>query len=513
MFLANLPFRTAQLYGSSPSFARVDGDPFTWAETLERVRRLAGALVEHRARRVAVLAHNSVEYLELTFAAPIAGVTLVPMNTRLAPRELEQLLDQAAPDMMFADAAHLDMARTLVAALRSRPVLVSWSGSGEIAYESLQSARAIDPIAVDEGDDWAIMFTGGTTGLPKGVRVTRRGFAFNLQHILRDLDWGLQPRFLQTTPLFHLAALGPSYAVAAWGGVQFGMPQFTIDALIALIERHRIEATALVPTMIGWLVAHPEVATRDLSSLRAIGYGASAIPGPVLRRALDIFPGLKFNQFYGQTEAGGGLATLVATDHARGGTLLRAAGRPIVGVRLAIMDDAGKEVRRRAWGEICAQTPGLFAGYLGNPAATASALREGWLRTGDVGYLDDDGYLFVTDRLKDMIVTGGENVSSSEVESAIASHPAVRQVAVVAAPDAAWGERVHAFIHLAPGTSATPDDLAVHCRTTIAGYKCPKSFTFETEPLPLSAVGKIRKDILRLRLVDPVVGQDEPRAA
>lgn len=500
MFLANLVFRTAQIHGGHPSFARDDGTAFLWEESLDRIRRLASGLVAAGARRVAVLAHNSVEYLELTFAAPVAGVTLVPMNTRLAPAELAILLDQAAPDMILADAAHRDLAETIAAGLARAPCVVAWPAGRGASYGDLLGFPAIDPVPTNDEDDWAIIFTGGTTGLPKGVRVTRRGFAFNLQHILRDLDWGSRPRFLQTTPLFHLAALGPSYAVAAWGGVQFSMPAFTIDGLVDAIELHRIEATALVPTMIGWLVGRGDLASRDLSSLRAIGYGASAIPEPVLQRALSLFPGLRFNQFYGQTEASGGLVTLQAADHDPALGKLRAAGQPIQGVRLGILDETGREVPRGTWGEICAQTPGLFEGYLGNAEASAAAVRDGWLRTGDVGYMDGDGYVFVTDRLKDMIVTGGENVSSSEVESAIASHADVAQVAVVAAPDATWGERVHAFVHLRAGASLDHAGLVAHCRTRIAGYKCPKSISFEATPLPVSAVGKIRKDVLRARL-------------
>lgn len=505
MLLGNLLFRTAQQFGARPSFDH-GGQAFCWDETLDRVRRVARALADAGVERIAILGHNSIEYHELTFAAGMAGVAFVPLNTRLADAELEALLGQAGPGLLFADAAHLARAAALARAVPAVRQVICWdahaaSAAGVTGYASLLACPPADPAAVPADRDWAIVFTGGTTGLPKGVRVPRAGFTFNLQHILRDLAWGGSPRFLQVTPLFHLAALGPAYAVTAWGGCHYLLPQFDLEAMLDMLARHRIETVALVPTMIGWLVRHPRIADYALHDLRAIGYGASGIQEPVLRRALELFPGLKFNQFYGQTESSGGLATLAPEDHDLARPhLLTSAGRPLIGVRLGIFDEAGHELPRGAWGEICARSPGLFAGYLAHPEQTRAALRGGWLRTGDIGYLDDEGFLHVTDRLKDMIVTGGENVSSSEVENAIASHPGVAQVAVVAAPDPEWGERVHAFVRRAAGGAVSRDELVAHCRTRIAGYKCPKTIDFLDEDLPLSAVGKIRKDVLRARI-------------
>ena len=497
MFLANILFRTAQLHGAKPSF--IDGKrAFTWLETLMRVRRLAGALAQRQSKRVAIIARNSIEYLELTFACPIAGVTFVPMNTRLAPPEMRELLRNAAPEILFVDAEHAPAARVLLGDFASAPLIVGWGGGdADISFDRFANAEPIDPVAVSDEDDWAIIFTGGTTGLPKGVRVPRRAFSFNVLHILRDLDWGASPRYLQVTPLFHLAALGPSYAVAAWGGSQHLLPEFSMDRLLKALSEHHIEAVSLVPTMIGWLMARQDLHLFDLEALRAIGYGASAIPESLLQRTLERFPHLKFNQFYGQTESGGALSTLTSAGHF--GDRLRSAGQPIHGVRLAIKDEDGNDVPQGTWGEICAQTPGLFSGYIGDPKATAAAVLDGWLRTGDVGFLDGDGYLYVTDRLKDMIVTGAENVSSSEVESAILRHPAVAQSAVIAVPDDDWGERVHAFIRLNPGAMLSEAEIIGHCRTLIAGYKCPKSISFVDDELPLSAIGKVRKDLLRER--------------
>jgi len=504
MFLANLLFRTAQQYGDSPAFAD-ETRTYSWRESLDRIRRLAGA-IERRSggSRIAILAANSIEYAELTFAAAIAGVSFVPMNTRLAEAEYRQLLQTAEPGLVFVDSGFVPLLHELRDNLPSVRETISWAGAGEgVEFEDFIDCEPIDPVPTPDTADWAIVFTGGTTGLPKGVRVPRGGFTFNLQHILRDLEWGAQPKFLQATPLFHLAALGPGYAVAAWGGCQRIMPRFDLDEMLGIMSAEQVNTVGLVPTMIAWLVNHPRLSDYDLSALRGIGYGASAIHEATLRKALTLFPGLRFTQFYGQTEASAGLATLKSVDHdpdASTSRRLRSAGRPLEGVRLSIFDEDGVEQPSGAWGEICAQTPGLFNGYLGNAEATAAAVRDGWLRTGDVGYLDTDGYLYITDRVKDMIVTGGENVSSSEVENALASHPAVLQVAVVAAPDEVWGERIHAFVQLRPGHDCDEVALVAHCRERIAGYKCPRSMTIGYDQLPLSSVGKIKKDSLRAQL-------------
>jgi long-chain acyl-CoA synthetase len=257
--------------------------------------------------------------------------------------------------------------------------------------------------------------------------------------------------------------------------------------------------------MIGWLVNRPDLDHFDLSSLRYMGYGASAVPEPVIRRALELFPQLTFNQFYGQTEAGGGAVTLRAHQHSLDPSLshrLRSAGQPINGARVEIQDEGGAEVPRGTWGEICIRSDGLFSGYLNNPERTAQALRDGWLHTGDVGFMDEDGFVYVTDRLKDMIVTGGENVSSSEVEDVILQHPAVASAAVVACPDSDWGERVHAVVVLREGAEVTESEIIDFCRGRIANYKRPKSVSLQREPLPMSAVGKVRKDLLRSRLLE-----------
>lgn len=519
MYLTNSLHRAAQVFGCDPSVV-TDTRVFTWAETLGRVRRLAGALAVHGlgpGDRLAVLALNGVEYLELTYAAPFAGVTLVPLNTRLSIAELRAQIADCGAAALVHDAAHAATAAALTGLGLRRVIAIGARAPGDdaVAYEDLVSqGPAADQVAVDREALWAIIYTGGTTGPPKGVALSWRAITHDVTAVMHDLHWGAQPRFLQATPLFHLAGIGPNYAVTAMGGAHHFLPVFAMDALLGLMAAKRIEATALVPTMIGWLVNHPDLAHYDLGAFRHLGYGASAIPEPVLRKAMALFPGLSLTQFYGQTEVCGALASLRPADHdlaPERSHRLRAAGRPRTGVRVEIRDGDGREVARGVWGEIVGRSDGVFSGYLNQPALTAAVLHEGWVRTGDVGYMDEDGYVYVTDRLKDMIVTGGENVSSSEVESVVARHPSVLQVAVIAAPDQDWGERVHAVVSVRPEDPVTADDIIAFCRAEMTGYKRPRSVDIRRTPLPTSAVGKIRKDLLRADLRQHAEASDAVR--
>lgn len=508
MYLTNSLFSAAQRHASAPS-AILGAERFTWADTCARVRRLAGALTAQGLApgdRLAVLALNGIEYLELTYAAPLAGVTLVPLNTRLSAAELQaQIIDCKAAGLIFDDANAANAGALTGLGLRWIAALgAQGAGAGCTAYGDLIAAgEPADQTAREREAIWAIIYTGGTTGPPKGVMLSHRAITHDVTQVLGDLRWGERVRFLQATPLFHLAGLGPSYAVSALGGAHHFLPVFAMDDFLALMADRRIQATALVPTMIGWLVNHPRLAAYDLSAFKHLGYGASAIPEPVLRKAMSLFPGLALAQFYGQTEVCGALTSLRAEHHDLApdkAHRLRAAGLPRPGVRVEIRDDAGAEVARGVWGEITGRSEGVFSGYLNQPALTAAILSDGWVRTGDVGYMDEDGFVYVTDRLKDMIVTGGENVSSSEVESVLARHPGVLQAAVIAAPDATWGERVHAVVSVRPGDPLTEEELIEFCRMSMSGFKRPRSAEIRQTPLPMSAVGKIRKDLLRQEL-------------
>jgi acyl-CoA synthetase (AMP-forming)/AMP-acid ligase II len=266
---------------------------------------------------------------------------------------------------------------------------------------------------------------------------------------------------------------------------------------MALCEEHRVTATVMVPTMIGMLLNHPEFRRERMASLRTLTYGASPMPSALLERLLALFPEIEIFQGYGMTESAAVLTMLGPEDHRAGGDRLRSAGRPLTGVVVSIQDPTGAIVPAGETGEVCARAGNFMREYWNQPDATNDAFRGGWYHSGDAGYLDKDGYLFLVDRVKDMIVTGGENVYSVEVENAIASHPDVAQVAVIGIPSEQWGEAVHAIIVRREGSTVTETEIIAHARESIAGYKLPKSVEFRAEPLPLSGAMKVLKRELR----------------
>jgi long-chain acyl-CoA synthetase len=285
--------------------------------------------------------------------------------------------------------------------------------------------------------------------------------------------------------------------VPAQGGVSVFLPLFDPARALALCEKYRVTQTVMVPTMIGMLLNHPEFRAEQLASLKVLSYGASPMPAALLDQLLATFPALDVVQGYGMTESSAVLTRLGAEDHRAGGPRLQSAGLPVPGVVLSIQDPSGRMLPTGETGEVCARAGNFMREYWKQPEATAEAFRDGWYHSGDAGYLDSDGFLFLVDRVKDMIVTGGENVYSVEVENAIASHPAVAQVAVIGIPSEKWGEAVHAIVVLRPGATTTEVEIIDHAREWIAGYKLPKSVEFRAEPLPLSGAMKVLKRELR----------------
>ncbi|MDQ1508157.1 MAG: hypothetical protein QOG50_1, partial [Actinomycetota bacterium] len=283
----------------------------------------------------------------------------------------------------------------------------------------------------------------------------------------------------------------------AEGGLSVILPLFDPVGVMDAVEEHNVTMTVMVPTMVGMLMNHEAFRPERLSSLRKLTYGASPMPAALLDRLLGVFPDLDIYQGYGMTEASAVLTVLGPEEHRAGGERLRSAGKPLRGVVLSIQDADGKIVGPRETGEVCARAGNFMREYWKRPDATADSFRDGWYHTGDAGFVDEQGYLFLVDRVKDMIVTGGENVYSVEVENAIASHPDVAQVAVIGIPDDVWGEAVHAIVVPVAGTHPTPEMIIAHARESIAGYKIPKSVEIRTEPLPLSGALKVLKRDLR----------------
>jgi long-chain acyl-CoA synthetase len=297
--------------------------------------------------------------------------------------------------------------------------------------------------------------------------------------------------------MFHAASMGGILGIPACGGSSTFVPVFEPKAVLDAIEAQGVTMTVMVPTMIAMLLAHPDFEPERMRSLEVLTYGASPMPGALLGRLLALFPDLDVYQGYGMTESSAVLTSLAPDDHRAGGDRLRSAGRPLAGVVLSIQDAEGNALPPGETGEVCARAGNFMREYWKRPKETAEAFRGGWYHTGDAGYLDREGYLFLVDRVKDMIVTGGENVYSAEVENALASHPAVSEVAVIGIPHDVWGESVHAVVVLKADAAATEDELVTHARERIAGFKVPKSVEFRTEPLPLSGALKVLKRDLR----------------
>ena len=498
------PQRTATIFGSRQR---------NYAEHGERVARLAAALQAlgvARGDRVGMLGLNSDRYLEFFYGAWWAGAAVNPVNIRWSAAEIVYSLDDCDTRILFVD----EKFQGLVAELRTRSKVlqtVVYTGDGPVPegmldYEALLAAAEPAADVCSSGNDLAaVMYTGGTTGFPKGVMLSHENLCVSAQAYVGGGMTHGDERVLLIAPMFHIAAASVMIAHATVGGSFVIAPMFTPLGTLQAVQQHRIAMLLLVPTMVQLTVDHPESGQYDLSSVTTLGYGGSVISVPVLERAMIRFPNAGFVQVYGMTELSPCATLLGAAEH-RGGKpgLLRSAGRASLSSEVRVVGADGKEVPRGTVGEVAVRGGHVMLGYWNKPEQTAAVLRDGWMHTGDGGRMDEDGYLYIVDRMKDMIVSGGENVYSAEVENALAQHPAVAVSAVIGIPSAAWGEAVHAVVVLKPGTAAAAgaerdavvQALTDHCRTLIAPYKCPRSLEFR-DALPTTGAGKVLKTELR----------------
>ena len=501
----------------------------TYRELGARVRRLIGAFATlglRRGDRVAVLGANCHRYLELHLALPIAGLVIVPLNTRHSdPERCYAITDSGAgvflTDREVAGVGELGVRviglgeeyETLLDAAGTAPAGSATTDGAPTESAATDGAPAESATTDHDGPAWpegadapgehelaGIFYTGGTTGAAKGVMLTHGNLVANAFHFMACWPFTEDTRFMVVAPMFHAAGTIGALATTWAAGTQVIVPAFTGAGVLDVVEHERITATLVVPTMMDALAVEQRARPRDVSSLRWLSHGSSPAARELLKRTHETFPHASMLHIYGLTETSP-IVTLHPDEQLRlDSPRAMSCGRPAVGVEVMIVDPAGDPERRTPLppgevGEVAIRGANVTAGYWHKPEETAKVLRGGWFTSGDLGYLDEAGYLFLVDRAKDMIVSGGENVYSAEVENALYSHPAVVEAAVFGIPDERYGEAVHAVVQTRIEVSA--DELVAHCRLTIAGYKVPRGVELRGEPLPKSGAGKILKRELR----------------
>ena len=478
--------RAVRYYPERTAFAS-SGERWTFRELHDRVGRIAAALANHGFRkgdRLGLLLPNEREYVELVYACAWLGVIAVPLNTRLSGEEIDQILIDAAPHGLIR---HSSLAAPSVELPGQLVIDKEPLDLGSYSFP----ADVYDPDAV-----FALIYTSGTTGRPKGVALTHTNILANLDHVnywMRYREGGV---YLHAAPIFHIADFPFMFASPAFGTCQVTIPKFSPEAFCETVERERVTHTVLVPTMINLLTQFADLKKYDLTSLEHLGYGGSPIAPELIHGTRKMLPGTKLVQVYGLSETGF-LAGL--QDHEHTENRLTSCGRPCPGIEIQVVDNEGKEVAAGQHGELVARGANVTRGYWNNLRETNAVFRDGMFRSGDIGYQDADGYIYILDRLKDMIVTGGENVYSGEVEAVIYQHPAVKEVAVFGIPDRKWGELVMAFVVLKPGLALSADELISFCRRSLANYKVPRRVEFSETELPKNGSGKILKRNLRER--------------
>lgn len=467
----------------------------------EHSNRLAHAILASgvgQAGRVAYLGKESEHYYALLFACAKSDTVLVPVNWRLSAPEVAHILRDAGAALLFVESEYADMVRQTPLPLRWVP-LDNPRGRGAGLLEWMQGHCA-DPLQPTATRDQAViqLYTSGTTGLPKGVVLAHRSF-FAIQDALLAqgvdwLDWRADDVSLVAIPGFHVAGVWWAVQGLRAGVKNIIMRSFQSQEAVRLIHAEGVSTSLVVPAMMYMMLAEPAPGQQPFASLRKLAYGGSPISESLLRQSMAVFD-CAFVQLYGLTESGNAAVCLPAQDHRPGSPLLRAAGRALPGVAIEVRDAEGRALPCGEVGEICLRTPAVMCGYWGLSEATRATLQDGWLRTGDAGHLDAQGYLFVSDRLKDLIIVAGENIYPAEVENALCKHPAVREAAVVGVPDERWGEAVHAYVVLGE-PAPTPRQLMVFLKQHLADFKIPTRYHV-LDAIPRNPSGKILRRLLR----------------
>jgi fatty-acyl-CoA synthase len=484
------------------TLARADGATVSYGEMAERAAALAGGLHDRGVGRgdvVGLLSYNCIEFLEVIFAASYLGAIAMPINWRLAAPEVRYILEHSEATALVCDGALAPLADGAAAGMAIARICIDAGGpDGWTHLAALRDTSSPPPRAhVAGGDVHRLMYTSGTTGRPKGVMITHANLAWkNLAHLV---EFGFTSRDLGLAcgPLYHVGALDlTTTTLIAAGATTIIHRAFDAAGVVDEIERSRVTTVWLAPAMVSAIMALPGIEARDLSSVRVVVNGGEKMPIPLIERIQRAFPSAWFADAYGLTETVSGDTFL---DRGSVITKLGSVGRPCLHLELDIWDEHGRSLPAGEPGEVVLRGPKVFKGYWRDPEATAQAFAGGWFHTGDIGVRDRDGYLYIVDRLKDMIVSGGENIAGSEVERVLYEHGSVLEAAVVGRPDERWGEVPVAFVALRPEACTTAEELVGHCRRHLAGFKVPRDVLF-VDRLPRNPSGKVLKRELRGRL-------------
>ena len=497
-----------------------DAEAVSFIDLQQRANQLANALADRGVGlgdRVVVMQVNCTPCIEIYFATAQLDAIYVPINFRAKTEELQQMLSIAQPKIMFIGERYLPLIPTDGEGAISSDAIVLLDGNpngGSVDYQSFLAGASEDELLFPEAEDddtTVIMFTAGTTGVPKGVMLTHDSFSSFLLSSVNPADPEIEESNLLTVPLYHIAGLQAALAAVYGGRTLIVMRQFAPVEWMSLVQEHRADRAMLVPTMLKQLMDHPRFHEFNLSSLDVITYGAAPMPVEVIKQAIQEFPGARFINAFGQTETASTITMLPPEDHILEGTpeeietklkRLSSIGKPLDDVEVQIVDEDGQPVAAGEVGEIVARGSRMMTGYWREEAATRNAIRSGWIYTGDLGYQDEDSYIFLSGRAKDFIKRGGEMVSPEEVEQVLMSHPHVGDAAVIGVPDAEWGEEVRAVVVARSGEVAE-DELVQYCQERLASFKRPRSVVFVDE-LPRNVMGKVLKRDLRAEYGSPI---------
>lgn len=491
-----------------------EGKKYAYAEVSERVNRLANALTNlgvQKGDMVAILQTNCNQYVEAYYAVATIGASFVPLNFRAKSDELEYMLNNCEAKVLFVGERYVDMVNSLSSRLPQVKhfICLESKPEGMLNYEELLASASPEEVftEIDDDDVTILMYTAGTTGRPKGVPLTHNSFSTYVLGNVTPVDLEIEETNLLTVPLYHVAGIQAVMAATYGGRTLAMMRQFDVEEWMKTVQQEKANRAMLVPTMLKRVIDDPDFDKYDLSSLRVITYGAAPMPFEVIKKAIEVFPGVMFINAFGQTETASTITTLGPEDHVITGTdeekatklkrLQSSIGRPMDDVEIKIVDDQGSEVPTGDVGEILAKGPRVMSGYWKDAEKTAKTLtKDGWLHTGDKGYLDEDGYIYLAGRGDDMIIRGGENISPEELENVLYAHPKIDEAAVIGVPDPEWGQEPKAIVVLKKGEGATPEEIMEFCRQRLSSFKRPRYIAFIDE-LPRTSTGKVLKRELR----------------